>query len=266
MSKGCLVFAFNNEQIDYIKQAKNLAVRAKTFLDLKTTVVTDVDIQDEVFDKVIIVKDKSYTTKKTYRNGTETSKLSFKNSNRIYSYDLSPYNETLILDSDVIICNKDYKKCFETKKDILLFKNAFDICTHRKTDEFDFVSNTGCEFYWATCVYFKKNKNTKTFFELLHHIYENYTYYKQIYQIPSNVYRNDFAFSIAIHMLNNFQQGNFVGEFPGTLYYSIDRDIVKSISDKEILLLTEFQNKHIPVKLKNTNLHCMNKFALEELL
>ena len=31
MTKGVLVFAFNNESIDYVKQAKNLAMRMERF-------------------------------------------------------------------------------------------------------------------------------------------------------------------------------------------------------------------------------------------
>ena len=41
MSKGVLLFAQNNEQIDYIKQAVYLAKRIKRFLDLPVSLVTD---------------------------------------------------------------------------------------------------------------------------------------------------------------------------------------------------------------------------------
>ena len=34
MSKGILVFARNNEQVDYVKQAYHLAKRAKEYLNL----------------------------------------------------------------------------------------------------------------------------------------------------------------------------------------------------------------------------------------
>ena len=39
--KGVLIFARNNAQIDYIKQAHFLAKRIKEYLDLPTTIVTD---------------------------------------------------------------------------------------------------------------------------------------------------------------------------------------------------------------------------------
>ena len=41
MSKGALVFARNNAQVDYVKQAHFLAKRIKKYLNIGTTVVTD---------------------------------------------------------------------------------------------------------------------------------------------------------------------------------------------------------------------------------
>lgn len=267
MNKGLLVFAFNNEKINYIKQAENIARRAEKFLNLPTTLVTDKKVINSLFDKILTVDDNSYPIKKTFRNGNESERLSFKNSNRIYSYDLTPYDETIVLDSDIIICNNQYNKCFEQKeKSILLYKEAVDICTYRDNREFKYISNTGCDFYWATCVYFKKDKVSKTFFDLVKHIFDNYYYYKRIYQITSNVYRNDFAFSIAVHIMNNFQKADSIGKFPGSLYYSIDKDYVEKINDNQILIIAEHSQKQIPIKLENLNLHCMNKFALEKLL
>ena len=41
MSKGILVHAFNNEEIDYVKQAVMVAERAKKYLNLPTSIITD---------------------------------------------------------------------------------------------------------------------------------------------------------------------------------------------------------------------------------
>ena len=40
-NKGILVFARNNAQIDYCKQAYFLAKRAREYLDVPTSIVTD---------------------------------------------------------------------------------------------------------------------------------------------------------------------------------------------------------------------------------
>jgi hypothetical protein len=264
MSKGILVFAFNNEQIDYIKQAIDLANRAKRYLGLPTTLITDIDIVNDAFDSIVKFSGNTYMTQKTYRNGTDSVKLNFKNCARISAYELTPYDETIILDSDFIICNNDFLKCFEQDKTLLMYHNSFDLTGSREiTNEFKWISDTGPKFYWATCVYFKKSKFAKIFFELLEHIYENYSYYRVLYQLETRVYRNDFAFSIAAHILNDFVSADSIGEFPGTKYYVTDRDTLLELDNDKILFLSE---KNTVVRTSQLNVHCMNKFSLDKIL
>jgi len=266
MSKGCLVFAFNNEKINYIKQAEDLAKRVSRYLKLPTTLVTDKFFDSDVFDQVIEIKNDFHFSKKTYHNGNSNERLSFFNAARIKSYDLTPYDQTIILDSDFIVCNNNLNKCFKQKNSVCMYDTSFDICSYRQTDEFTWISDIGCKFYWATCTYFKKDTKAKLFFDTINHVYENYFYYKRLYQINSNLYRNDFSFSIAAHILNNYQKGNFVGNMPDTMYYSLDRDEIISIDDNKFTFLTDFNNKKIAVKTKGQNIHCMNKYSLEKIL
>ena len=266
MNNGCLIFAFNNEKIDYIKQAKELAIRIRKHLGLPTSIVTDVQITTDVFDKIIVIDEQFPNIKKTYHNGAFNERLSFKNSARIKAYDLTPYTETIVLDSDMLIANDNLSKCFNQNNSICMYDNSFDICAFRKTLEFTWISDIGCKFYWATCVYFKKDKQSKLFFDLVNHVYENYLYYKRLYQINSNVYRNDFSFSIAAHIMNNYQKGDFIGTMPDTMYYSLDTDNILEIKEDNFLFLTSINNKKMLVKTKNQTVHAMNKYDLEKLL
>lgn len=266
MTKGCLVFAFNNEKINYIKQATDLSLRIKKYLDIPTTIVTDKKIVSKDFDQVIVIDKDFYSSKKTYHDGNANERLTFYNAARIQAYELTPYEETIVLDSDFIICNNNLKKCFSQNKSVCMYDESFDICTFRQTQEFTWISDIGCKFYWATCTYFKKDVQAKLFFDVINHVYENYSYYKRLYQINSNLYRNDFSFSIAAHILNNYQKGNFVGDMPDTMYYSLDKDEILSISNEQILFLTNFGKKNIAVKTNKHNVHCMNKYSLEKML
>ena len=58
MTKGILVFAYNNADIDYVKQAAFLAGRAKEYLNLPVSIVTDEksigDRYKDWFDNIII--------------------------------------------------------------------------------------------------------------------------------------------------------------------------------------------------------------------
>jgi|TARA_B100001094_G_scaffold85454_1_gene81882 hypothetical protein len=265
MSKGIIVHAFNNEEIDYVKQAIDVAKRAKKHLDLPTSVITDMDIDNSVFDNVIKFNTPQRYTKKLYNNGNNGKHLTFKNNARVLSYELTPYDQTLMIDSDIIICDDTYKNCFTQNNPLLMYRKAYHLANESKHidyREFDKVSDASVDFYWATCVYFTKCKQNKIFFDLLQHIEEEWTHYRMLYQITQQTYRNDFAFSIGIHIMSGHSKANFVGPMPGKLYYTIDKDTLHSIKDDELTFIID----NNPIKTKNMTVHAMNKFNLEELL
>ena len=265
MSKGILVHAFNNESINYVKQPESLALRAREYLDLPVSIVTDTEVSD-VFDKVIKVELDSFT-QKVYNNGHTAQPLSFKNTARADSFTNSPYDETLILDTDIIICDDTFKHCFAQQNDLLLYKDAYDLAQTRDYKEFDTISETGVDFYWATCVYFRKTKANKVFFDLVKHVSDNWAHYRMAYQITQATFRNDFAFSIAVHIMNNHSEGDLVSPMPGKLYYTLDQDVVVDIQDNKItFLVDDGASKFTPLITTGMTIHAMNKFSLEELL
>lgn len=262
MSKGVLVFARNNGKIDYIKQAAFLAKRVTEFLNLPTSVVTD-DMEqvpvDHPFDKVIIADSIMQNTLRTFFDGSGSQKAEFKNDTRTCAYDLSPYEETLILDTDVVICNDIFTQCFQQPYDFLIYNDSYDITDTNRLDEFKRISETSIDFYWATCVFFRKTSVTKIFFDLLQHIQSNWLHYNKVYRTNSHYYRNDFSFSIAIHIMNGFTKGDFAKEMPGVLYYATDKNVLLEIDNTNLLILTD---KNIPLRIKRANVHTMNKFSL----
>ena len=56
-----------------------------------------------------------------------------------------------------------------------------------KTKEFKHISETSADFYWATCVFFRKTKLNKCFFELIQHIQEYYQHYKCLQYTVNNI-------------------------------------------------------------------------------
>ena len=70
MTKGILVFAHNNAEIDYVKQAAFLAGRAKEYLNLPVSIVTDKESigvrHQDWFDKILINEIPTAATKKKY--------------------------------------------------------------------------------------------------------------------------------------------------------------------------------------------------------
>jgi hypothetical protein len=275
MSRGAVLIARNNKEIDYVKQAAFLSDRIKKYLNLPTTLITDnVEYLKktnliEKFDNIITLdKNLGYTIKK-YRDGLiYQNSLEFKNTDRSNVYKLSPYDETLLLDTDLIVSDNIFKNCFEQSADLLMYSDAFELSGWRDTSEFQFITDAGPKFYWATVVFFRKTKETEIFFNLIEHVQENWAHYKRIYQIVSPVFRNDFAFSIAAHIMNGYTKNDFIKEMPGTLYYTTDRDELIELEDDNFLFLIEKENQQefFPVKIKSKTVHVMNKYSLGRII
>ena len=108
MSKGVLLFAFNNGTTDYFKMAIATANRAYEFLGLGTTVVTDsntiVENYSHNLDNIIIVDSDS--------SNKNVDNQIWINKGRYQAYDLSPYDETLLLDTDYLINSDTLLKPF----------------------------------------------------------------------------------------------------------------------------------------------------------
>lgn len=287
MSKGILLYARNNLQIDYVKQAYFLAIQAKKILNLPTTVVTDsfnyleqnFPNYNKIFDKVIKVvwndTDIALNTvlsryenhsSRTYKDGALYSKkLQFKNQLRSTAYDISPYDETILLDTDYLILNKNLEVCFSQSNDFLIYDDAYDLCTFRDHTEFSYLSDAGIKFYWATAVFFRKTNENKIFFDLLQHIQDNWQHYRSMYQIKTTIFRNDHLFSIAIHIMNGYKKGTFARPLPGKLFYTSDRDICWQIRNNSVIFLLQKENyngEYTLVNWKEHNIHVMNKFSL----
>jgi hypothetical protein len=274
MSRGIVLIANNNESIDYIMQACFSAKNIKKYIGLPVTLITDTPTliktkykkYAELFDNVIEHVPNVLPTTKTYRDGAFNSKtLKFKNLSRASVFDLTPYDETIVLDTDVLIFNNNFLKCFDQKHDLLVYRNAVDVCDSRSDNEFILVSDASIDFYWATCIFFRKTPENKIFFELVSHIQENWNHYRLLYQITIAVFRNDFAFSIAIHIMNGKSNGGFATELPGTMSYILDKDILLDIDNNKMKFLVEKQyyfGEYTLAKTTGIDVHVMNKFSL----
>ena len=273
MSNGVLCFANNNGKVDYLKQAIFLAERVKQYLDLPISLVTankkDFDYmysdKRDLFDNIIEAEPQEYNTKRYYDGTYHYETLQFKNAGRINSYDISPYEKTLVLDTDYVICNNSFKHAFDVKANFQIYRHGIDLCDWRTLPEFDYINDTGIAFYWATCFCFTKSPEVKIFFNLMKHLRKNWHHYSQIYNLGSRNFRNDHIFSIAIHMMNGFKEGEWAKTLPGKMFYTLDRDIIHKLDNDKLVFLVEKQNRsgeYTLASTKGSNVHVMNKFSL----
>jgi hypothetical protein len=159
-TKGVLLIAKNNGTVDYAKQAIFSAKRIKQYLDVPVSVITDSTdyllqiAGDDLFDFVIPIEyNPDVANMRHYFDGTLSNRqLSFKNNERAKAYHMSPYNETLLLDTDYIICSDLLANCFGAAYEIMAFKESEDLAGFRDTSEFIRTNDYGIDFWWATAM------------------------------------------------------------------------------------------------------------------
>ena len=274
MTKGVVLFAQNNHTIDYVKQAIFCAKKIKKHLGLSVTIATDnpaylkenYPYYKKYIDTIVSLEWKECNQKRIYRDGTMSDRiLEWRNHDRSTVYDITPYDETIVMDTDFIVGNNLLNNAFDTEDDFLIFRDIQDLNPER-IETFDKISDRSVDFYWATVFYFKKSKRTELFFNLIEHIKENWLYYRLVYQIPSKTYRNDFSFSIAIHLMNGNQKTNWPKAMPGKLWFTTDNDVLVKMNDEKYVFMLDkkdWKGHYVLSTINKANIHIMNKFSLD---
>lgn len=256
MTTGFLLFAYNNEEISYGVMAFWQARRIKKWLDKPVSLVTDQNTTDqldtdypgwrECFDKIIV---ENVVTNQTKR--FVDRQLTFHNLNRIDAYRLTPYDETIVIDTDIVIQSTQLNKLWGHQEDLVVCEHSYDLFD-RSSLEFKYLSEYSIKFYWATIFYFKKSTTAQMFFEECSKIKSNYLWHRHIHNLILGPVRNDFIWSIAIHNLN------IESTIPWELLYTLpEADIVKLSQDSVVML-----NDGKICRLEGQELHVMNKFKL----
>lgn len=203
MTRGALIFAFNNEKIDYVNMARWSAANIRRHLDIPVCLVTDSQAQDlSGFDKAMCIGPASLgTANKRYFSDYDTN-VTWHNLNRMDAYNLSPWDQTLVLDADYVVASDQLSVLFNSGHDFLAHRTGYDI-----TQQHDFVGLNDFGRYnmpmsWATVMYFGKNNTAKSVFDIMHMVKDNWAHYRNIYNITQGTYRNDFALSIALSIVD----------------------------------------------------------------
>ena len=281
-SRGVLLFAENNKRLNYLKLAVIAAKCIKNNMGESTNVAVvttqqsinwfkeDAD-QLKIFDKIII-RDSQVDASENLRLYRDTRYHSvqdlFLNKNRFSAYALTPYDETILVDADYFVLNDSLNAVWGNNEEFLINKKAHSLM-HVPLSGPEFRLNPyGIRMYWATLIYFKKGPKAKFVFELVDHIKECWDYYKHVYDFPGTLFRNDFAFSIALHMLNGFSDDeDFVKPFPmDHILTALDTDQFIDFEDKKTVKFfvnDEKENyKFYVTKVRDVNVHCLNKISI----
>ena len=237
-SRGILAFALNTETTDYVSIANKTLSVASQKLKLPYTLITntkDNDLTNNRFD----------IDSNTF--------VSWRNFNRHSAYELSPYDETLVVDVDYLVVDNSLLDIFKCNWDYLLQRNS-----HALTAEWaDTMGDNSLPYVWATVFAFRKTPRAKLFFDLIDRIQKNYSYYRALFNIRERNYRNDYAFSIADIIINGYITQT--STIPGSLL-AINQSINKiELQDSKFIVRDDSKAYIVP----RTNLHIMSKKYLQ---
>jgi len=281
MTRGVAFFAYNTSQIDYVKLAILAARYSKRHMpSLPTCLITDSGSWDwcqrsykkEVelaFDEITLAEPAQQNNKRVHHDSPYHKFVSdFKNGNKHRVFEYTPFDQTLLLDIDYIIQNKDFEYVFETDNAVTLFHKAEYLTRNSPAQAQRYLNDQGIPMLWSTVVYFdRRNPTAKMFFDLWAHIGENYDFYKFIYGLPGKLYRTDFCVSIATHIMNGMGPGSVIDEFPGRMINMSQHDDIVKINDVDdwIYMVNnrEEQWKDTLTRIAGENVHVMNKRSLD---
>jgi hypothetical protein len=269
------MFAHNNTSVDYGLMAIISGGLAKKNLGVPVTLVTDKQTTawlkesemyakaEAIFDKIIEVEKPSSNNTRKLHDGSTSQVIPFENSNRHSVWDLSPYDKTLLIDSDYLIFSNSLNEYWEIDTPIMLGSSLNDITGERAGVLDNRVSDTGIHMFWATTVMFDRSQESKFFFKLVDFIKDNYKYYADLFRFNPKQFRNDIAFSIAKHIMNGFET-----ELHYTLppVFSIfDKDVMVNVDNNKLTFLVNSplgSEKFLAATTTGVDVHIMNKQSI----
>lgn len=270
MSRGVAVFAHNNEAIDYGTLAMCSLALAKRHLGVETALFADeatvtrlmLRFPPNLFHWAIdhLVEVKGAETANRRRYGLKPA--IYRNTTRVSAFDVSPFSETLLLDADYLMLDSSLRHVWESQTPILMNKSATNVADFKPARSYERIDSLSIPMFWATAVYFRRGEEALRLFRIVEHVKNHYRYYSLLYRFDPNQFRNDFAFSIAAHLLNGEVAAPFsVGHLPvsSTLTCFEPSGLHEVIdSSRMIFSACDSDRRYTPVRVES-NIHCMNK-------
>ena len=175
MTKGIVVLAQNNATDNYVEQAALLAMSLHTYNDVPISLITNDQVPEEyvsLFDKIIPIP-----------FGDSAKVSDWKIENRWKIYHASPYDETIVMDTDMLVLQNidvwwDFLSNYEVfyTSNVLTYKGeTANTSYYRKTFIDNELPNLFCGLH-----YFKKSDFAQQFYTWLELVVNNWeTFYEQ---------------------------------------------------------------------------------------
>ena len=245
--KGILLFSFDTAEFQYSKITKKCIELLRIHCpDIPVVVVGDRIIESA--DSTILAEDPQPNI-----NNLRGPKQ-WKNLARVDAYDLSPFDCTIIIDSDYLVYDNNLMKLFESEQSVLAHRSWCDL-NYAEVSNIQ-MGNSMIDMMWATVLMFKKNKEVEQMFNYWRHALKNYQYYAELFGLNKRMVRNDHAFTIAMAKMQEY------GPMEHTI---IPWDIITANQNFEVKQITKdnivLEDQHGEITV-DQSVHILNKESL----
>lgn len=248
MSRGVVIFATDSQEIKYTDLAKWSRKRIEQHLDLPVTIVSNTPASNN----------------QRWFDDFEAN-VSWSNFDRCQAFDLSPYDQTLVLDADYVVGSDCLRSLFESGQSFLCHDHAHDVTAQSDADHLNSFGKFRMPMAWATVMYFDRSDHARAIFQFMKMVQDNWLHYRNIYQFSNMLYRNDFALSIALTVLNGYRID--WPSIPWSLLSIEPRHTLEKKDENEFRVMYQDQkNRQRYVTLKNCDFHAMGKKSLGALI
>jgi len=283
MTNGVLMFALNGQafdsdknkiKIDYVTMAIANAKNVKRFMKNNlVAVITDAKGKKQIettpstaqyFDHIIVTEPEykgkgpetnALVNRRSMLVGVKTITIQWQNQSRPDAYKLSPFDKTVLIDCDYFVFDNTLDQLFQTEKNILCGKHVEEISYQDNIIDYARLHHQTIRMFWATVLYFTKCSESKMMFDVMKAVKQNWLYYSKFYKFEgSRTYRNDFAVSVALHMMQGKKE---------TTEYDLPFKIL-CLADKNIMLNSKkvvyrYGTGWAGTGFPKQNVHVMNK-------
>lgn len=262
MTTGALIFAFNNDDIDYVAMATWSAKNIHRHLGIPVCLVTDQDTSTSVFDHVVRL-DRGQAGSRYFEDLDRSVK--WYNHNRFDAYAVTPWDQTLVLDADYVVASSSLKSLFHSQPDFLCHRYSYDLTRPGFHDGLNTFGDRKMPMWWATVMLFKKSPRAKHIFQVMRMVHDNWQHYCDLFGIHRSTYRNDFALSIAIGVVSGHTWTQET--IPWNLAAVMPAHRLEQIDQDSYMITFEDANKRQKrVPIQGHDFHAMGKNDLGDIV
>jgi hypothetical protein len=196
--------------------------------------------------------------------GPDPTQRQFNNGSRSSLYRRVEYDEMLLLDTDYLLYEDSLRQVWGSHHPIRINRKVAGVL-YPDNPTISRLGGLTIPLYWATAGYYRRCTETDRFFALVDYARANYEWFSHVYRFDSRLFRNDYTFSIAVHLLGGQVGGcPSVSDLPiDVLRFGWDNDKVVDFDQRGIWLdANDHARGSTPVHLRDQTVHVMNKASL----